>query len=370
MTLPRTIATLASCALLAASAAGAADAGAESPTAAARILFAARADAIRAASAKDGSAFSGFLSDFDSIETNVRESWDGVAEELDAIRLADFFAGANVLVGPVSRDPKTAAWSGILGLYNPWWDAILLLRLDNDLLVDYLVFLGGEAFRGEDPPPVAGGGGSAKRQTNTGTVVPVAEPLSRALLRVQAKTAALFRERYPEDGVAETALIPPRGVSRDRTAVRARADLRLRLLREFVVRGTSGDETGAKMAGVAARIRDTLREADASRLKRCFSAPCSDIFCETFAGFPAFVREGFGLYSYVPAKEGTLFVFLNPSMPRVFATISFPAGREINPAAGDVILEWFDLVRADKLLEAATSGPEPATNAGEKAVKR
>ncbi len=347
----RTIAALASCALLAASAAEAADAGAESPTSAARILFAARADAIRAASAQDGSAFAGFLSDFDSLETSVREVWDGVAEAFDAIRLADFFAGANVLVGPVSRDSKTSAWSGVLGLYNPWWDAILLLRMDDRLSVESLVFLGGEAFRGEEPPPVAGKGSAAKQQTDTGTVVPVAEPLSRALLRVQAKTAARFRELYPEDGAAESARIPPRGASRDRSMVKARADLRLKLLRGFVVLGASGDETGAKMAGVAERIRDTLREADAPRLKRRFSAPGSEVFCETFAGFPAFVRDGFGLYGYVPAKEGTLFVFLNPSMPRVYATVSFPAGRESDPAAGSVAFEWFDLAQADKLLK-------------------
>ena len=349
MTSSRNIALLAACVLLAASAAGAADAGAGSPVPAARTLFAARADAIRAASAKDGAAFAGFLSDFDTLETSAREAWGGIAEEFGAIRLADFFAGANVLVGPVSRDRKTSAWSGVLGLYNPWWDAILLLRLDDDLLVDRLVLLGGEAFRGEETPSAAGKGEAARRPAAAGAVVPVAEPLSRTLLRVQAKTAARFRELYPEDGVAESAWIPPRGVSRDRTAVRARADLRLKLLRGFVALGSSGDGPGAAMADVASKIRDALRKADAPRLKRLFAAPGCEIFCETFAGFPAFVRDGFGLYGYVPAKEGTLLVFLNPAMPRVYAAVAFPAGREKDADAGNVAFEWFDLATAEKL---------------------
>lgn len=344
MSSQRQIAILGACALLAATGAGAADAG-DTTVPAAKTLFVARVEALRTASSKDSSAFAGFLDEsFREDGRIARKAWDGLAAEFPPEQLADFFAGANVLVGPVSRNPispdsNTAAWSGVIGLYNPWWDAFLVLRLNDILRIDRLAFYGGEAFRGE----------ASGRTSATSTVVPVEEPLSRTLLRAQTKVVARFRELYPGEAAADEVRIPSRGVSRDLAAVKSRAALRERLMRGFLA-SSDGGITG--VSAVAGKAQDVFRHGDANRLRRFFADPARHAFCDAFAELPADLREGFGLYGYVPAKEGTLFVFLNPAMPRIYATVSFPAGREEDADAGNVVFEWFDLAQAGEITQA------------------
>ena len=311
MSSQRRIAILGACALLAATGAGAADAdGTTVP--AAKALFVARIEALRTASSKDSSAFAGFLDEsYREDGRIVRKAWDGLAAEIPPEQLTDFFAGANVLVGPVSRNPQTPAWSGVIGLYNPWWDALFVLRMNDNLRIDRLAFYGGEAFRGE----------ASGRTSATSTVVPVEEPLSRTLLRAQTKVVARFRE-----------------------------PLRERLMRGVLASGDGG-KTG--VSAVAAKAQDALRHGDANRLRRFFADPARHAFCDAFAELPADLREGVGLYGCVPAKGGTLFVFLNPAAPRVYATVAFPSGREKDADAGNVVFEWFDLAQAGEITQAS-----------------
>ena len=340
MSSQRRIAILGACALLAATGAGAADAdGTTVP--AAKALFVARIEALRTASSKDSSAFAGFLDEsYREDGRIVRKAWDGLAAEIPPEQLTDFFAGANVLVGPVSRNPQTPAWSGVIGLYNPWWDALFVLRMNDNLRIDRLAFYGGEAFRGE----------ASGRTSATSTVVPVEEPLSRTLLRAQTKVVARFRELYPGEAAADEVRIPSRGVSRDLAAVKSRAALRERLMRGVLASGDGG-KTG--VSAVAAKAQDALRHGDANRLRRFFADPARHAFCDAFAELPADLREGVGLYGCVPAKGGTLFVFLNPAAPRVYATVAFPSGREKDADAGNVVFEWFDLAQAGEITQAS-----------------
>lgn len=303
----------------------------------AKTLFSARVEALREAAAKDAAAFAGFLSvSYQTDGEAVRKAWADIAAEFPAAQLRDFFAGATVLVGPVSRQNGKELWAGVLALCNPWWDAILVMRLGDDLRIDRMAFLGGEAFRAETDAAAS-------------AVSPSGEPLSLALMRVQSKTAARFRELYPDGGDDRTARIPPRGISRDLTAVRERAALRQRLLGAFIGDGAAGGNAG--MVAVAAKMRDGLRKADAAGLKRLFADPVRAAYCDNFAQFPSGIREGFGLYGYYPAEKGTLFAFLNPSMPRIYATVTFPKNRENDPSAGAVVFEWFDLDQADEVVE-------------------
>lgn len=305
----------------------------------AEALFTARVNALREASAKDAAAFAGFLStSYQADGEAVRRAWRDVMAELPTTQICDFFAGANVLAGSVSRRHGMSAWHGVFGLYNPWWDAILVLRLNDELRIDRMVLLGGEAFRGEGIP-------SDPAAANS-TVLPKAEPLSLSLRRAQSKTAAHFRELFPANGDVASARVPPRGVSRDLSAVKTRAALRQRLMRGF--------QTAGDMVSVAAKTLAVLRKADQRQFRRHFEDSSRAAFCDSFAKFPEDVREGFGLYGYVPADKGSLFVFLNPKFPAVYATVSFPAGRDTDPKAGEVAFEWFDLSMADNTLEVIT----------------
>lgn len=298
----------------------------------AKTLFLARAGALRMASAKDATAFAKFLSEsYQSDGEAVRKAWGDIAAEFSTAQLRDFFAGANILAGPVSRQNGKTAWAGVMGLYNPWWDAILLMRLGDDLRIDRMALLGGEAFRLET------GAASAS------TVIPNGEPLSLALIRIQSQTATRFRELYPDGADAWAVRIPPRGVPRDLAAAKERAVLRQRLMGEFL--GNAG------IAAVAAKMRDALRDADAAGLKRLFADSARAAFCDSFSQFPSGIREDFGLYGYLPAENGTLFVFLNPTVPNVYATVFFPKNRENEPKAGEVVFEWFDLAQADAVVE-------------------
>ena len=338
MNIPRKYAAIGMCSVLAAAAPVALAAEAAGNAASAEALFAARVNALRQASSQDAAAFSGFLSASHQADGEaVRRAWNDVVTDIPSAQLRDFFAGANVLAGPVSQQQGKTAWSGVLGLYNPWWDAILVLRLGDDLRIDRLALLGGEAFRGEE----------LGQAPSTSTVIPVAEPLSQAVLRVQSKTMARFRELYPKGSAANAGRIPPRGVSRELAAVKTRAALRQRLMQAFVA---SGKNDGG-LATVAARAQDALRHGDADSLKRLFADSTRFAFCDTFTEIPAEIREGFSLYGFLTGGNGSLFVFLNPAMPNLYASVTFPAGRETNPGAGNVIFEWFDLANADKLLE-------------------
>ena len=315
----------------------------------AKTLFAARADALREASAKDSSAFAGFLDESSERDVEAaRKTWGEITGEFTDAQLRDFFAGANVIAGPVSwkqvpgtdKDKVTLIWSGVMALCNPWWDAILVVRLGDDLLIERLAFLGGEAFRGE----------KEAKPASTATVIPSGEPLSQALIRVQARTAARFHELYPDGSDADAARIPPKRVSLDRAAFKARSELRMGLLREL--KKADGAEGKARMGMVATAVCRVLQTADARGLKRYFADESRAALRDAFAAFPADLREGLGIYGYVPAKDGALFVFLNPARPDIFATVFFPSGRESDPKAGDVVFEWYDLARANEFLEA------------------
>ena len=307
-------------------------------------LLAARVGAIREAAMKEPSVFAEYLADSGDGERAAAE-WAAVADEFSATQLRDFFSGAGAMLGTATI--RGAKWSGVCALYNPWLDALLALRFDDAMRIDRVAMVGGEAFRGEKPasPPA------------TATVVPADDPLSVELWRVQSRTAARFSEIFPagEEVRFDSALASAR--RRGFEAVQVRSALHLKLLSEFAKLDDWGRKPGSsKLAAAASKMQTLLRRSKAETLKRRFDDPAHAFFCDTFAELPADTRAGFGLYNYVPSKDGTLFVFLNPALPRLYATVSFPAGRENDPSGPPVIFEWYDLAQAAQLLEAARPG--------------
>ena len=188
---------------------------------ASRFLLSAEAGAIRDFCMASPTNIAKFMGDGRSDRGRGR---DAFGDE----RLRDFFIGAGIQVGPSDTDGCVCA------MYNPWWDAVLLLELSGEprpgkgigkqARVDKLKLVGGEVFRGE----AAGGRPSVL------TVVPDKDPLSVEIWRVEARTLARFRELCPLDGRVRF----PRGFGAEAgtlgwEAVQARSALRIKLLGEF-----------------------------------------------------------------------------------------------------------------------------------------
>ena len=271
----------------------------------------------------------------------AKSEWTlNIAPEFFDPLVADFFTAALMLVGPHDHE------GGVFGFYNPWWDAILMLQTKGSLpkeeadkmampLVTRLAFVSGESFRGE----------KAEGAPTFETVVPGDDPISVSIWRVQDATVKKFDSLYPD--VEDTSFRAREFGARDNKAefdrIQARAGLRLKFAHLLVQE--------PEQIAIADRIGEVLREATVSKVKEHFASPVHEFFAETLCELQPALRAGFDLYGYVPAGAGTLFIFVNKDVPRIYATVSFPAGRVQDPEKGNVIFEWYDLARADELLE-------------------
>lgn len=253
-------------------------------------------------------------------------------------QIADFFGGATVLPGPYNANGAVFAY------WNPFWDALLFVRtkrssVDEPAKIDKFVWSSGETFRGET---LADGAERVR------TVVPVDErAFSSGLWKIQAETVARFRERYSEGGKGTVVFddgIKKTKLADEWTAIQSRAALRLKTASMLLRDPTN--------AAVAARCCALLRSAGESELVRNFDSRPHRFFCRTLAKLPSPIRAGFEPYGFVPGPEGSLFLFVNADVPRLYATVSFPKDRLSGPFAGAVQMEWYDLDRADELLAA------------------
>ena len=267
---------------------------------------------------------------------------------LPAGEIQDFLAASSVFPGPFDEG------SAVFAYYNPWWDALLFVRTADGRgrvppRVEQAAWLSGETLRRETPSS-----GDARVRT----VLPGPDtPLSTSLWRAHSASLASFRSLCPE-GQGSPASLPTFVTAADpaseRALLQSRAGLRLRLASLL-----AGDPTNA---AVSARCCALLRSADEHELRRFFDSRPHRFFCRTLARLPDAVRSGFTPYGFVPARDGTLFLFANTALPRLYATVSFPRDRLSGPAAGAVQMEWYDLARADELL-AALDGQPPASDA-------
>lgn len=246
--------------------------------------------------------------------------------------VADFFTGAVALGGPSNEQGTLAA------LYNPWQDAILLLRLapstrygkEQVPLIEEACLRCGEDFRGEALEPL-----------KVETVVPPAQtPLSAVIWQKVNQTVARFDALYPPEASPKASL----GAWSAGPAV-ARAALRASWFKRL------GADDGSDLARVQVFARQ-LRYAKADRLMRFFANPNTAFYCQTWAEVPAEVRRNMVPYGWleVPGEAGreVMIVYVAANLPSIYATIHLRPG---SPAT----LEWFDLTQAEAL-QAAREG--------------
>ena len=329
---------------------GEAEADAALEKAALLAMYADWAGEMRRTAIDDAAALAPFFS-----ETAFAEGGRRTCEELGGVQLADFFTGAQVLPGVLGRK------GAVLAFWNPFWDALLfVLAKDGELplpgsdaepvppKVDSFAWTSGESFRREE---------NEGELPRTDTVVPTeTTPLAVSLWRVQKETIARFDALYPGDGLEMLLLrtgVDKSGSETDWKRIRARSALRLRMAPMLASNRTD--------YAVAAQCTGLLRGGELWRLRDHFRDPAHDLFCRSLAKLPPELRSEFELYGYVPTPEGTLFYFVERGIPRLFATVSVPAGRIPHdgeapvPARdrakkGELSMEWYDLDKAAELL--------------------
>ena len=257
----------------------------------------------------------------------------------------DFFTGAILLFGSQNQ------CGGIAGLYNPWWDAILLLKLEtiggdddsrSSIGVSEFHFVSGEMFRGESDAEGVG----------TRTVVPGKDPLSVELWRVCSSTRSAFESYFPcelKPGWGKFArVLLSRDMKREMERIQTRSVLRLQ--------HCAGLLANSRDAGIAAVLTRLARRGNLYELYKHFRMKESRPLLRTFAELPEMFRNDFTPYCYLPAKDATLYVLVNKKVPRLYVTVSLPA----NPTAATSSMEWYDLMQCDELLAAWNNRKEVA----------
>lgn len=259
----------------------------------------------------------------------ARVVWDKRCSEaeLAEVPLADFFTGAVSMAGALSEK------GAITALYNPWQDAILLLRWGPSVRygqervpqAEETVLLCGETFRGE-----------AKAPLRVETVVPPKNrPLATVLWEKTAATVARFDALYPLTGEAHL-----HTTAWDIAPAVARTALRMKWLVRL------GEGKGGELARVQLIGRE-LRFGEAERLARLFPNPNTAFYCKTWAAVPAKVRQSlvpYGWYAVQGAKGRELMLaYVSSVSPTVVTLVSL---RPEQPAT----LEWFDLKQSAELL--------------------
>lgn len=272
---------------------------------------------------------------------SARLKWNNsVVANTTAMQLTDFFTGGIMLCGG-SGSGRVGA---VAGIYNPWWDAMLLVKMNvvesgtwtgPSAQIKEFHFLSGETFRGEVPTDTP---------ASIRTVVPEGDPLAVELWRVASGTRKRFEKLFPLDGKPSwgraAALIASLDDTKEMERIQTRAGVRLKLMLEFV--------KNTRDVGIAAQIVELIRHGSHYRLCDHFREPASRPLLKTLSEMPEMFRKDFIPYGRVATAEATLYLFVNPKVPRLFATVTLPRDRKKTPPS----LEWYDLLQSDELLAA------------------
>lgn len=280
----------------------------------------------------------------------ARGNWKiKIDSEMIAQQQSDFFLGAIMLAG--SQNEK----GGIVGLYNPWWDGILLMQFDgngkggeNDakhssIQVSKYYLLSGETFRGEQP----------SKEIATKTVVPQTDPMSVELWRVCAGTRKAFLDKFP------LAASPSWDACRAMLmGVNQRLEMeRLQTRSALRMQHYLGHLKNKKSVWIGAYLQNLLREGSDLKLRQHFQEEHTQVLLNSFRELPKEFRKDFFRYGCLPTKDGTLYVYINKKMPRLYATVTM---LKTPPTAKTTSLEWYDLIQCDELLNAWNNRKEVA----------
>lgn len=290
------------------------EAAAEQNVAVQAVTLSFAAGALRKLAVQDmGAAVKSFFSEAAQLR------WQRLSGEYSEEQLNDFFLGALVLTDGVSARH--------CGLYNPWWDAVLLLDapgLPEVPKVERFAFVSGARFRGE----------TGAAADNLSGVVPQTTPLAIELCSLVARTTKYYMEEYQNSPRLFARL--QTAEAKDTERIQVRSGVRLQLWLRFL--------QSKPMQREAKRIARYLQPHNQAKMLKYFTDGGGD-FVKAYAALPAELRTRFVPYCYIPGKEGKLMLFFNPDLPRIVITVTLPRKNMQR------IMEWFDLAKAEEYLK-------------------
>lgn len=282
------------------------------------------------------------------MDKEAQDDWNAfVATEMIVQQQTDFFMGAAELSGPADKKGAIAA------LYNPWWDAILVLDMrvqetsdfeSAPLKVSKFAFLSGETFRGE---PVKG-------VPSCRTVVPEDDPLSVELWRVTSATRKMFESKFPLEGNARRVRAGFADIQgnadkeKEMSIIQCRSALRMQ--------HTVALLKNARATGTAALLTRLARSGSHFRLCTYFKMPVSRPLLKTFSELPKEARKGFLPYCYIPTEKASLYVLVNKDAPTLYISVSLMKDVKAETSS----MEWYSLTQSDELLAAWNNRKEVA----------
>lgn len=181
-------------------------------------------------------------------------------QEPQMIMWEDFFSGSVVWAGGIEDG------EGIAGLYSPWCDGLLLMRVRIDgwesRITDFRM-LSGEALRNEPIP-------TESTVQKTLRLYVGSEPPTLALSRLYADSLAAFEEAYPEE--AELNLMPDRLADRVKTdteetaLIKGRMAYRLYMYREFL-----SEQKNSRFLAKTGRLLTAIEEGEPDTVRALFT---------------------------------------------------------------------------------------------------
>lgn len=258
-------------------------------------------------------------------EDRCLRRWKQRMVALKKVQLVDFFVGAMEITG--SYDNASA----VSALYNPFWDAILLLELKlpengGHAVITKYAMLAGETFRGETP-----GKYPFKTVGSRG-------PLFIELATVFSKTAEQFDKTFPQKASPSLGEYAISNLEDELKLFGRRSIMRLKFTNDML--------TDKEELKIMKSLQLILQHGSRDSFSKAFWDGTSDNHIRSIMDLPEDVREQFVIYSYFKKPNATVFTYIPLFMPRLVATITIPKEEDKSP-----MLEMYDLNVSKEILE-------------------
>ena len=238
---------------------------------------------------------------------------------------SDFFTGCLIFNGSFSDN------NAAVSLYNPWWDAILSLRMakntKDEWVISSFIFQSGEDFRQEkvsDPPSID-------------SVLPKEGRLGMIWMYLIKRTRESFNKKFSN---MESFVWSNDFPSSSHLPVQLRASARIQLLREIM-------NNQGVMVEVLAYAK-LLKNANVNDIKRVFTNKDEQKIFALWAAMGKFFRKDITSYGSVVTEKNRLHIYVNAVNPRFVCLVYVNVGKERN-------FEWFDLDDSERFIKTAES---------------
>ena len=276
------------------------------------------------------------MKDIETVNTtlfqdNVRHKWIGLQKMFKPVVWGDFFTGAILMTGASNEERQISA------LYNPWWDAIFLMRLERDdehYRVNAFKIRCGEMFRGEKI--------SLDKPSLESVVGIQGKPLPLVWMELLSKTSKVFDAKYSDPSCLKNKQPFDENdielnnfdfVSRNISGARAVAHLKLM-------------QTMFSDKGITLEMMNwlkVLREATEEQAVKILQNDDMEMF-KLLAKLGSEIRGGITPYGYWGTEMERQYLFVSGDIPRLVMMVYVHVGKGVE-------FEWFDMNEHDKYLK-------------------